>query len=235
MSSATSTRSLPAEQRDNREGSGSEAATVAEAGHGSILDLPLHELCASPENDKLYRPVHADDEAVRELAASIRERGLLEPPVVTSGNYIVSGHRRRAGAKLAGLERVPCRVLDLRRDDDPDGFVKLLREHNRQRVKSRAERLREATVDADPKESYRALLDYRERQEHAGDDDAAGRVTIRGTLTRSRISDAKRPMLDAVQRVVRERRKYWPLSDRQIHYALLNDPLLRHASKPNSR
>ena len=28
---------------------------------------------------------------------------------------------------------------------------------------------------------------------------------------------------------------FWPLSDRQIHYGLLNDPPLRHARKPGSR
>ena len=35
--------------------------------------------------------------------------------------------------------------------------------------------------------------------------------------------------------MLEERREFWPLSDRQIHYALLNDPPLIHASKPNSR
>jgi hypothetical protein len=29
-------------------------------------------------------------------------------------------------------------------------------------------------------------------------------------------------------------RQYWPLSDRRIHYSLLNDPPLRHAGKPDS-
>jgi hypothetical protein len=35
--------------------------------------------------------------------------------------------------------------------------------------------------------------------------------------------------------VLEERRKYWPLTNRQIHYALLNNPPLTHASKPDSR
>jgi hypothetical protein len=43
------------------------------------------------------------------------------------------------------------------------------------------------------------------------------------------------PFLAAVKAVLDERRKHWPLSARQIHYALLNDPQLRHASKPKSR
>jgi hypothetical protein len=42
-------------------------------------------------------------------------------------------------------------------------------------------------------------------------------------------------MLNAVIEILEEQRDYWPLSDRTIHYYLLNDPPLRHASKPNSR
>src|SRR5262249_38133657 len=52
---------------------------------------------------------------------------------------------------------------------------------------------------------------------------------------RKRISLAKRPMLLAVIRIVEAHRNYWPLSDRSIHYDLLNDPPLRHAGKPDSR
>jgi hypothetical protein len=41
-------------------------------------------------------------------------------------------------------------------------------------------------------------------------------------------------MLDAIQRVLQERRNFWPMSDRTIHYALLNIKPLRHARKPDS-
>ena len=201
--------------------------------HARFLLLEVASLKPSPENNNLYRPVRPDDPEIVKLAASIRQRGLLTPLVVTADLYIVSGHRRHAAAKVAGLEQVLCEVLNLRHDDDPDEYVRLLREHNRQREKTLAERTREAVVDADPYEAYRALLKDRGERER-GDDNTAGLVVIRGTLTRSRISDAKRPMLDAVLRVLDGLRKYWPLSDRQIHYALLNDPPLRHASKPKS-
>src|SRR5262249_38294123 len=53
---------------------------------------------------------------------------------------------------------------------------------------------------------------------------------------RCEISVAKKPFLDAVLRILQEQRKYWPLSDRQIHYRLLGDDApLTHASKPQSR
>ena len=51
---------------------------------------------------------------------------------------------------------------------------------------------------------------------------------------RPRITDAKRPFLDAILRILNEYRESWPLSVRQIHYYLLNDPPLIHAGKPGS-
>jgi hypothetical protein len=42
-------------------------------------------------------------------------------------------------------------------------------------------------------------------------------------------------MRDAIIEVLRQYEKFWPLTDRQIHYALLNNPPLRHSSKPHSR
>lgn len=37
-----------------------------------------------------------------------------------------------------------------------------------------------------------------------------------------------------VKNILLVHQAYWPLSERRIHYALLNDPPLRHASKPDS-
>jgi hypothetical protein len=38
-----------------------------------------------------------------------------------------------------------------------------------------------------------------------------------------------------VHEVIREQKEFWPLSLRQIHYQLLNDPPLIHSNKPGSR
>jgi hypothetical protein len=185
----------------------------------------------SPENDSIYRPVDPSDPEIVALAKSIGERGILEPLVISADGYILSGHRRYAAAKLAGLESVPVRRVKIRRDRDPDGFVRLLREHNRQRDKTNAEKLREEIVSIDPEDAHEALYEY--RREQAAID--VKPLKIHGKTRRKEISAAKSPMLRAVQRAVVERRDYWPLSDRQIHYALLNDPPLKHAGKPGSR
>ena len=51
---------------------------------------------------------------------------------------------------------------------------------------------------------------------------------------RCEISRAKQPFLDAILKIMTEWREYWPLSDRRIHYPLLNAPPLKHAKKPDS-
>ena len=72
--------------------------------------LPLTDLLESPTNP---RRTFADLDA---LADSIRTHGVLQPLVVRPSNghfEIVAGARRYRAAQLAGLERVPVRVLSL--------------------------------------------------------------------------------------------------------------------------
>ena len=135
------------------------AAISPESDHVPILDKRLGEIHPSPENDRIYRPVDPTDSEIIALADSITQYGIREPLAITLDDYIVSGHRRYAAAKLAGLETVPCRVEPIRRTDDIDRFVLLLRENNRQRDKSLAEKLREEIITTDPKESYRCRTD----------------------------------------------------------------------------
>jgi ParB family chromosome partitioning protein len=60
-----------------------------------------------------------DPERIAELAASIRERGLLQPVILKreedGGYLLMAGERRLRAAELAGVESVPALV----RDDDP--------------------------------------------------------------------------------------------------------------------
>ncbi|MCY3568100.1 MAG: ParB/RepB/Spo0J family partition protein, partial [Chloroflexi bacterium] len=63
-----------------------------------------------------------DREALDELAASIREHGVLQPLLVRatgSGGYeLIAGERRWRAASLAGLETVPVVVQDDSNDDE---------------------------------------------------------------------------------------------------------------------
>ncbi len=190
----------------------------------------LWEISPSPENDELYRKLTPDRRDIVELVSSICERGILQPLIIALDNYIVSGHRRYYAAGLAGLEEVPCQVVPIRRDDDRDEYVRLLRDHNLQRRKTLDEQLREELVGLNPDDTYEALVS--ERREKTRIKVAALEIT--GRKRRSVISDAKWPFLRAIDRVLDERREFWPLTVRAIHYALLNDPPLKHASKPDS-
>ena len=93
-----------------------------EAGEGAegLLEVPANAIAPNPKQPRS----RFDDETLAELAASIREVGILQPIVVrrTDGGYeVVAGERRLRAAKLAGLATVP---VVLRDSEDAD----LLRE-----------------------------------------------------------------------------------------------------------
>jgi hypothetical protein len=206
-------------------------------GHGpvspacsAVRSVLLGSIEPNPLNEELYRPVDPNDPAVRALAEDIAKHGLLEPIVLTANRFILSGHRRRVACLLAGLQSVPCRIVDIGVDDPR--VPRLLAAFNNQRVKSLDEVVREILVTgADAEESYRLLIEHRACKARV-DVEA---IPLRGTLRRCRISGAKEPFIEAILRVLGLLRRFWPVSVRQIHYNLLNDPPLIHASKPTSR
>src|SRR5262249_7968285 len=90
---------------------------------------------------------------------------------------------------------------------------------------------REEIVSADPEEAHRRLVEHRKRKART---DQEGVYSIQGKVHRHKITRAKEPFLVAILDVLTDRRAYWPLTVRQIHYALLNAPPLIHARKPYS-
>ena len=112
------------------------AAPEPQLGHVRVLGLALSEARPSPENDRLYRPVDADDPKIVKLAESIEVHGVQEPLLLTEDRWIISGRRRYVAAQLAGLDAVPCRVAPIHRDSDHDRFVQLLRECSRRQVRA---------------------------------------------------------------------------------------------------
>ncbi len=95
-----------------------------------VLQLALDNLHPSPWN----RPERSgfDEKSMSELAASIREQGIIEPLVVrknAKGYEIVCGERRWTAAKIAKLPTVPCIVRDL----DDNGAKKIQIIENLQR------------------------------------------------------------------------------------------------------
>jgi ParB family chromosome partitioning protein len=84
-----------------------------EAGEVStgLLEVPANAIAPNPKQPRS----RFDDEALAELAASIREVGILQPIVVRrtgQGYEVVTGERRLRAAKLAGLVTVPVVLRD---------------------------------------------------------------------------------------------------------------------------
>lgn len=70
--------------------------------------LPIEKIAPNPRQPRR----HFDETALRELAESIRQHGILQPLSVQKGEngcyILVAGERRLRAAGLAGLSRVPC-------------------------------------------------------------------------------------------------------------------------------
>jgi ParB family chromosome partitioning protein len=77
-----------------------------------VVEVPVARIAPNP-----YQPRRRiDDATIEELAASIREHGVLQPVLVTEtleGYQLVAGERRVRAARLAGLERIPALVRQL--------------------------------------------------------------------------------------------------------------------------
>ena len=76
-----------------------------------IIEINLSELRANP-----YQPrKNFDEEALNELASSIKEHGVFQPIIVKKsikGYEIIAGERRFRASKLAGMQTIPAIVKD---------------------------------------------------------------------------------------------------------------------------
>lgn len=99
----------------------------ADSGDGTprdLMNLPVEQIQRGQYQPRRY----FDEEALKELAESIAQQGLLQPIVVRElapQKYeIVAGERRWRACQLAGLDRVPAIVKDL--DDEATIAVALI-------------------------------------------------------------------------------------------------------------
>lgn len=80
---------------------------------GELQQVALAQITPNPHQPRIA----FDQVALDELAASIKEHGLLQPLVVTrleQGDYqLIAGERRLRAARLAGLQTVPVVIKDV--------------------------------------------------------------------------------------------------------------------------
>ena len=83
---------------------------VQPSGSSAINEIAIDLIKPNPDQPR----INFDEEALEELATSIRELGIIQPLTLRSaeaGTYmIISGERRYRAAKLAGLDPVPAYV-----------------------------------------------------------------------------------------------------------------------------
>ena len=84
---------------------------------GTALEVDIHLVIPNSKQPR----TNFDEEALNELAASIKEVGVMQPPVVREtgdGRYeLIMGERRLRASKLAGLKTIPV-ILRAAKDNE---------------------------------------------------------------------------------------------------------------------
>jgi ParB family chromosome partitioning protein len=78
----------------------------------AVVDVPLARVSPNPHQPRR----RMDESGLEELAASIREHGVLQPVLVTEtldGYQLIAGERRVRASRLAGLDHIPALIRQL--------------------------------------------------------------------------------------------------------------------------
>ena len=100
---------------------------------GDISEADPEELEPHPKNEEIYGDTESAADLDETFISSVREKGVLEPLVITNGKQIISGHRRWLAAKATDTDRVPVRKSEF---DSDLAEREALIEFNRQREKT---------------------------------------------------------------------------------------------------
>ena len=84
---------------------------IKTAGH--VLLIPQEDILPNRSQPRS----RFDPDALEELAESIRQNGVLQPLIVRrseNGTYeLIAGERRLRAARIVGIRRLPCIVMDV--------------------------------------------------------------------------------------------------------------------------
>lgn len=178
--------------------------TNKKRGLGRGLDVLIKSRNVEPENEaeissipinslrpNVHQPrIHFDQQALEELAASIRSQGLIQPilvrPLEIPGQYeIVAGERRWRASSMAGLEQVECII---RKMDDHESMAIALIE-NLQRE------------DLNPMEEARALGQIKQHfditQEELADKIGKSRPAVTNCLRLLKLPESVQQLLES--------------------------------------
>ena len=157
-------------------------ATATAPQHGAELTVPLNRLKASPKNARKTPHSAATIEA---FAASIKVKGMLQPPVVEierdgegvpTGNYLVTiGEGRRQGLRLLAKRKAIKRTHPVR--------VVVDAENDAHEISLDENMTREAMHPADQFEAFQRLAD----EKGYGPDEIGARFGVSAQIVRQRL------------------------------------------------
>jgi ParB family chromosome partitioning protein len=147
-----------------------ELDNVQTAGSSQINEIPLDSIEANPNQPRKT----FDTEALEELAASIKELGVVQPVTlreISEGRYqIISGERRCRASRMAGLTSIPAYI----KTADDEALMEMALVENIQR-----EDLNAIEIAL----SYQRLIDeYKFTQERLGEKVGKKRATVTNYL-----------------------------------------------------
>ncbi len=92
-------------------------STLESENTNAVTEIPISEIDDFPDH-----PFHVVvDDAMNEMADSIKKNGVLTPAVVRKkddGRYeLISGHRRKKACEIAGIDFLPAVVREMDRDE----------------------------------------------------------------------------------------------------------------------
>lgn len=162
-------------------------------------DAKLEKVVLLPPEDISEFPNHPFqvrmDEAMKEMAQSVRENGVLVPALVRpkeGGGYeMVSGHRRKRAAELAGLREIPCIIRNL----TDDQAIVIMVDSNLQR---------EQILPSEKAFAYKMKLDAMKRQGQRTDltcEPAAHK--LKGAKSRDLLAEQVGESKDQIRRYIR--------------------------------
>ena len=103
---------------------------IQTSGSSAINEIAIDSISPNPDQPRTF----FDEEALEELAMSIRELGIIQPLTLRSvgdnAYQIISGERRFRAAKLAGLDTVPAYVRTANDIEIALTFKKLIEQYN---------------------------------------------------------------------------------------------------------
>ena len=174
-----------------------------------VLRLRAEEIRPNPRQPRQV----FEERGLRELAASIRRHGILQPLTVrrtADGWELVAGERRLRAARLAGLETVPC--IEAEVDEDESALLALIENLQRR--------------DLHYFEEAEAVADYIRRsgvtQEEAAATLGRSSSAVANKLRLLRLSPACRQRLTEAALSERHARVLLRLEDEEERLAALN-------------